>query len=385
MARPFELHSAMRVLHLGAGNIYGGIERALVAYAAGQATCAEMVPHFALCFAGQLATELQGEGAGVTVLGPAKLSRPFTVVRARRELASLLSEYRPDIVVTHGPWVHCLLGPVVQRAGLPLALFFHNPPALHWLDLLARRTRPQIVIANSSFTLRETAWWTRETPAVVCTPPFKTQTGLSRVEARAKLALDPNTVLVLQASRLDPYKGHRLHLRALAKLEVEVDWRAAFAGGSQPGKDGYVRSLVKLRNRLGLRSRVDFLGHRTDVADLLAAADLFCHPNVAPEPFGIAFVEAMLAGVPVVATKMGGAEEILGQGGGELVLPKVSEVAASLRRLILDCSAREKLGREGREIAQRMYTLETGTCALALALSEALLQRPRAAASRAWV
>jgi len=92
-----------------------------------------------------------------------------------------------------------------------------------------------------------------------------------------------------------------------------------------------------------LTSRVSFLGERSDVPDLLRAADIFCQPNSGPEPFGIVFVEALYAGLPVVTTDMGGPKEIVDASCGFLVAPEPAAVAAALRRLISEPALRKKL------------------------------------------
>jgi glycosyltransferase involved in cell wall biosynthesis len=360
----------MRVLHLGAGNIYGGIERALVSYAAGRSTCEEMNPEFAICFPGRFESELKAERVEVGLLGPVRLSRRRSVSAARRRLSEFLAYRAPDVVVTHGPWVHCVFAPAIRAAGIPLAQFIHNPPGFHWLDLLARRTEPDLFIANSQFTLDVSRRWLGRAPAVICTYPFGDTKAIDRNRVRAALDANPDTVLVLQASRLDPYKGHRLHLEALAQVGRDFAWRALFVGSAQPARKRYAQSLEILRDRLGLTTRVQFLGHRSNVDELMAAADVFCHPNIGPEPFGMVFVEAMLAGLPIIATEMGGAKEILCGGGGLLVAPKPAPLARALRRLMLNRKEREEMGRKGREIARQRYTMGRATRGLAAALSQ---------------
>ena len=64
-----------------------------------------------------------------------------------------------------------------------------------------------------------------------------------------------------------------------------------------------------------------WLGQRRDVPELLAAADIYCQPNVGAEPFGIVFVEALYTGLPVVTTALGGALEIIDASCGVLVPP----------------------------------------------------------------
>jgi glycosyltransferase involved in cell wall biosynthesis len=94
--------------------------------------------------------------------------------------------------------------------------------------------------------------------------------------------------------------------------------------------------------------RVRFLGQRTDVPALLAAADIHCQPNLGAEPFGIAFVEALYAGLPVVTTALGAATEILDESCGVLVPPgDAAGLAEALRRLIEDPRERQRLGRAG--------------------------------------
>ena len=378
----------MRVLHLGAGNIYGGIERALVSYAVGRATCEEMNPEFAICFPGRLESELKAETVEVTVLGPVRLSKRGSVLAARRRLSEVLSCRKPDVVVTHGPWVHSVFGPAIRATDIPVALFVHNPPGLHWLDMLAHRTRPDLIIVNSRFTLNASRRWIGRTPAVICTYPFGGPKEIDRDRVRSALDLKPDTVLVLQASRLDPYKGHRLHLEALAEVGRDFAWRALFVGSAQPAGERYVRSLERLQERLDLTTRVQFLGHRSDVDELMAAADVFCHPNIRPEPFGMVFVEAMLASLPIIATEMGGAKEILSDGGGLLVAPEVAPLARALRQLMLNRRERQEMGGKGREIAGQRYTMVSATRGLAAALSQ-LTDRPLTiggmAGDDAWV
>jgi glycosyltransferase involved in cell wall biosynthesis len=101
-------------------------------------------------------------------------------------------------------------------------------------------------------------------------------------------------------------------------------------------------------NRLQLAERVRFLGHRSDVPALMCAADIFCQPNADPEPFGVVFVEALQAGVPIVTYSMGGPQEILDQNCGILVPPgDLAGLHSALVRLMEDAPLRAKLGSAG--------------------------------------
>ena len=80
----------------------------------------------------------------------------------------------------------------------------------------------------------------------------------------------------------------------------------------------YERELRAAAERLGIAARIKFLGQRDDVPSLMRAADVQCQPNAGPEPFGLVFVEALAAGLPVVTTRMGGPLEIVNASCGML-------------------------------------------------------------------
>src|SRR5262249_29831744 len=137
----------MRALHINSGNLYGGIEVLLATLARLRSLCPAMEPEFALCFEGPSSQELRRTGAPVHRLFPARVSRPWTVWRARRVLARLLSERDYDATICHGSWNHALFGPVIRRRGIPLVFWAHGPYARgHWLNRWAAWTRPDLVL-----------------------------------------------------------------------------------------------------------------------------------------------------------------------------------------------------------------------------------------------
>jgi glycosyltransferase involved in cell wall biosynthesis len=104
-------------------------------------------------------------------------------------------------------------------------------------------------------------------------------------------------------------------------------------------------SLKTLAQRGGVADRIRFLGERTDVPAVLRAADIFCQPNTSPEPFGLSLVEALLAGLPVVTSGIGGAREIVDETCGVLTPPSDAvALAGTLRRLIVEPAVRRQLG-----------------------------------------
>ncbi|MFE1602321.1 glycosyltransferase [Methylobacterium sp. ID0610] len=153
-----------------------------------------------------------------------------------------------------------------------------------------------------------------------------------RSELRRALGL-PEGPLVGAFSRLAPWKGQHVLLRALARLPGV---HGVVAGSALFGEDAYAAELEGLAATLGLAGRLTFLGQRSDVPRLMQAMDVVVHPSIHPEPFGRTLVEAMLAGVPVVATDAGAAAEILDGGrAGTLVPPDdPAALAAALARIL---------------------------------------------------
>jgi glycosyltransferase involved in cell wall biosynthesis len=158
-----------------------------------------------------------------------------------------------------------------------------------------------------------------------------------REQLRKALAL-PDAPLVGVFSRLSPWKGQHVALQALAKLPGV---HGIIVGDALFGESDYAARLRTLAAELDIVDRVHFLGHRSDVSELMRAVDVMVHPSVHPEPFGRTLVEAMLAGVPVVATDAGAASDIL-EGGtaGTLVRPDdADDLAAAIKHVLADPAA----------------------------------------------
>src|SRR5262249_41027601 len=132
-------------------------------------------------------------------------------------------------------------------------------------------------------------------------------------------------------------------------LRARPGWVAWIAGAAQrPRERVYLGELKAQARTLGIADRVKFLGHRTDVPRLLAAADIHCQPNLRPESFGLAFVEAMDARLPVVSTWIGAAAEIVDPSCGLLVPPDdPPSLAEALATLIDYPEFRRRLGASG--------------------------------------
>jgi glycosyltransferase involved in cell wall biosynthesis len=342
----------MRVLHVNSGNLYGGIETLLVTLARERGLCQDLEPRFALFFEGKLARELRATGVSVSLLGPARVRYPWTILAVRRRLAALLEAERPDVVVTHGAWSHAIAAPTVRNSGVMLAHWVHAPPTGgHWLERWARRTPPDVAIANSRFTAASLdRLFPRAYTAVVYAPVSAPSRAMSqgREALRASLETAGDGVVIVIACRLERWKGHLLLIEALGRLRDDPRWIAWIAGGPQRRHEQvYLDEIRVAAARAGILPRLRFLGQRTDVPDVLAAADIHCQPNEGAEPFGLAFVEALYAGLPVITTAIGAAPEIVDTSCGVLVPVDAKALATALKRLVAARAERVRLGTSG--------------------------------------
>lgn len=351
---------AARVLHVFPGNLFGGVERALLTMHQQRRWLDRVAMEFAACFPGRLTEELQAAGASVADLGPVRLSRPWTVWRARRRLARLLRQSGYDLVNVHSAWSHVVFAPTARAAGVPVLFWVHDRlDDGSWINRLARRIEPEAVLANSTYTLSSVGATFPVAPAQCVYLPVAPVAGVgaARGEVRHELGCPDDSVVILCASRMDPMKGHRVLLQALVRLRPQPHWQCWIAGGAQRGAETrYLYELQSQARDCGLGDRVRFLGERRDVPRLLAGSDVYCQANVKPETFGLSFIEALWSGVPVVTSALGGAVEILnGHDAGVLVPPSdPAALSAALQQLIDDPQRRRTMAEAAPRLAQSL-------------------------------
>ncbi len=155
---------------------------------------------------------------------------------------------------------------------------------------------------------------------------------------------------IIQVARFSDQKNHALLLRALAGLTGH-DWHLALAGG---GDDGPMRQLAA---ELGIASRIDFLGERADVPDLLAQSDLACLATNW-EGFPLVCVEAMRAGLPLVVNAVGGTAEAIVEGETGFSVPRddVAAFRARLAHFLQNPSEVARMGQAARQRFEREFT-----------------------------
>jgi glycosyltransferase involved in cell wall biosynthesis len=360
------------VLHVYVGNRFGGIETMLVTMAKSPLFAGQS---YALMYPGRLYDEIRATGADIVQIGGFRARAPWQALGVRKRLQAALAERSVHTIVTHMAIPHALAAPVAgSRKIVYFAHEYHH--GTHWSERWARLGRfPDLVVAGSAFDAESVPaiFPGRETRVVYyATELAPRATDDVRAAVRRELETPPEHRVILSAARLTPYKGHTVLIEALGRLRPRPDWTAWIAGAPQIPEEVALYARLQARvKELGVERQVRFLGERRDVPRLSAAADLACQANVGPEPFGLCFVEALAAGMPVVTSRIGGALEIVTPELGELVPPgDVDALAAGLARCLDDPEKSAAARRLGPERARELCSVEAFAQRLGAALAE---------------
>ncbi len=188
--------------------------------------------------------------------------------------------------------------------------------------------------------------------------PFDDQTaGL-----RSELNLPENATLIGMIGRVNKTKGQR-YLLQIAKRTIDQypDTRFILVGDAYPGNEYLVDELNEEIARSGLSKHVINLGYRSDIINIMNSLDIFILPSVRPDSFPTVILEAMAASKPVVATRQGGAVEMIEDTKSGILIPLDDAAAAAARiaPLIADPEQQKIMGQQGHERLKTLFSIET--------------------------
>lgn len=186
--------------------------------------------------------------------------------------------------------------------------------------------------------------------------------GCAARRIRAEFSLGERDPLIANVGRLVAWKGQDYFLRAMAEVARSHPTAKALIVGApneSAESQAFFHNLQRLAERLGLVDRVIFTGFRSDVPELMAAADIIVHSSSEPEPLGRVVMEGMAAGRPVVATAAGGVLEtvIHGETGILVPLKDPGAMARAILRLLANRGEAERMGRRAREHVAERFSL----------------------------
>ena len=180
-----------------------------------------------------------------------------------------------------------------------------------------------------------------------------TVTAAKRTTARAARGIADDALVMTCVANLHPYKGHDdlIAALALARAQMPRDWLLLCAGRDV---DGHREKLEAAARVYGLADHVRFLGEVEDIPQLLAASDIHVHPS-REDAFPNSVLEAMAAGLPVVATAVGAVPQMLEAQSGALCAPKSPEQLARAIAMLADARLRRELGSANAGRARARY------------------------------
>ncbi|HET6182567.1 MAG TPA: glycosyltransferase family 4 protein [Acetobacteraceae bacterium] len=318
------------------------------------------------CAEGELLAEVRAEGFSVAGLPFERNLSLAAHARGFRSLVMLFRAEKPDLVHAHMPISGFLARAAAKAAGVPRIAytchgFLFNQDgsiarraggfAMEWLG--ARMTDIYLTVSAAEARDARRFWIARRAIAVGNgrDPARFRPDPRARERIRTELGVPADRVVVIAVSRLVRDKGYPELAAAMREVpEVEL-WVVGERLASDRGDDMHAFLAAA-----GLGPRLRLLGYRHDVDAVLAAADIFVLPSYF-EAMPMTVIEAMMTGLPVVASRVGGIREQVADGTTGLLVPprQPGPLAEALRRLASDPDLRARMGSAGRSRAVELY------------------------------
>ncbi len=348
------------IVHYADGSAFGGVERTLL----------QLLAHTDRSRWRPVLFHHAGPGVELLVTGAHELGVTTRAVprmqgvRALRRLPHFVRSLRreqPAVFHAHLNWLlSCKFGLMAARiAGVPLVIaslqqFLLPPwrPNVYWQQRIVASAVDRYVAVSQAIANQLSGSFDVPTGKIGVIHngiPVDTFDGRSVPRGKSAVPDGAHRPIVLTVARLDDQKGHDFLLEAIADIP---DGTFVFAG------DGDRRAALEEKaHRLGVASRVLFLGHRTDVPTLLAECDLFVLPSLY-EGFPLSVLEAMASAKPVVATAVGGTPEAVVDGvTGHLVRPEEpAALADAITRILADPLRAHGMGLAGRARVRELFS-----------------------------
>lgn len=351
----------LRICHLVSGDGWGGLEAVVLNLICGQTARRELEPSLVILNEGRLARLAREAGLPVRVVPETGMN----VWKLARALDRVLSDLAPTIIHTHRYKEQFLSYILAWRHGARCVATIHGcePPsalsdrlAVAIRDtinfILARLVKTRFVAVSEDLRQRY-----RVSPERCTIIPngIRVQDLTPRPEIPMKTEQSSATVIGW-IGRMVPVKGLTTLLDAVAEMSV----------GSQPLRvllvgDGPERMALEARaERLGIKELVHFVGFVSNPESFLMDMDIFALPSL-HEGIPMVLLEAFAAGVPVVASAVGGIPDMIGDSDAAYLVPSSSPEAwaAALTELIADREKARMMGKQGRRLVEEHFSIES--------------------------
>ncbi|HXA20921.1 MAG TPA: glycosyltransferase family 4 protein [Acetobacteraceae bacterium] len=319
-----------------------------------------------MCAEGRLLEGVRAEGFRIVSVPFARRLSPLAHAKAFRDLVRLFRAERPDIVHAHMPISGFLARLAARLAGVPRVAYTchgflfnqdgswlrrNGSVVMEWIG--GRLTDVYMTVSASEAADARRLHIFRDAVAVGNgrDPALFRPDPDARSAIRAALGTLADRVVIVAVSRLVRDKGYPELAAAMRNVPEAELWVVGEQLVSDRGED-----MAALLRESGLGDRLRLLGYRDDVAAVLAAADIFVLPSYF-EAMPMSVIEAMLVGLPVVASDIRGPREQVVPGVTGLLVPprQVAPLAEALKQVAADAGLRAAMGVAGRERASILY------------------------------
>jgi glycosyltransferase involved in cell wall biosynthesis len=290
------------------------------------------------------------------------------VLAAARKLSDFLAAHRPALVVTKGLLAHFYGGLAARWQGIP-CLWHLQDFISERFGGIYRRFFGQVAYWLPDYIIVDGQPIARQLPKAlqhrieviyngVDTSIFRP--GLDGRSIRKMFNIPPDALVIGHVARITPWKGQHYLLEAFARLAMEYPSSyLLFVGSPLFDNDLYEQALRRRVQALGLSERVIFAGYRTDLAQVLAAMDIFAYTSVEKDTSPLSLLSAMAMGLPVVAFSIEGIREVIGDTAAGVLAPvgQVDTFAQALTHLLNNAGERQQLAQAARRRAEMEFSL----------------------------
>ncbi|MGH3187031.1 MAG: glycosyltransferase [Streptosporangiaceae bacterium] len=323
---------------------------------------------------GELVRRAQFYGCDVTVLDDGSRVPGGGLEDLVAPLAELIAFRKPQVSVFWSPRAQVYGTAAHRTAGRPgrIAWVQHVLPSGFWLHQAASDApSDRVICVSQAVRVRQEQLYPASRAVVIHPGVNAPRNSMSKSTARKALGLDAHAALVGVIGRIEPWKGQDIAVRMLAE-PPSVAYSLALIGerhsATWPDFTGDVEALAR---DLGVADRVTFTGHVADSPSVLSALDvLVCASR--EEGFSLAVLEAMAAGIPVVATRCGGPEDMIEHEVTGLLVPpeNPSALANAISRVLRDRTLSSQLAGRARALHAQRFTSRQAAARFADALAE---------------
>ncbi|MBI4557793.1 MAG: glycosyltransferase family 4 protein [Candidatus Hydrogenedentes bacterium] len=307
----------------------------------------------------------------------------FHVKTAWAAVSDLIKRYSVDLIHTHDPHSNVLIG--LGRKRWPCACvasaygWFERwlPLRSHvytWLEKRVALPRfDRVITVSQHLRTKILAGGTSENRVRVIhtgLPLNPMQPTKSRTDSRRALGIPDDACVVGTVSRLYVEKGHCYLLAAMQRLASRYPQLRGLVVGDGPER----ARLEHEATRLGIADQVVFTGYYPDLPGALSAMDFLAHPSVLDEGLPTAVLEAQLAGLPIVASDIGGTRETVDVGKTGLLTPPrdTRALAEALETLVSNPAQRKAMGQAARTWVENAFRLDTMIAEMTTTYAEAI-------------